>query len=130
RASLPGEIVPGREFYDFDDKYVDGLAELRVPAPLSAAETEEVRALAIRAYRALRVEGMARADFFFETESKATKGRGFLVNELNTSPWYTPISMNPKLREATGVSYGAHIDELVRLAIERHDRRSRFDTKR
>jgi D-alanine-D-alanine ligase len=124
RASVPGEVVPGAEFYDFDDKYVDGAAELRVPAPLTDSERQDVQALAVRAYEALRVEGMARVDFFFEPQ------RGFLVNELNTIPGFTPISMYPKLWEASGISYAELIDELVRLALERHERRSRFDTKR
>jgi D-alanine-D-alanine ligase len=125
RASVPGEVVPGGEFYDFDDKYLDGVAELRVPAPLDDAATEQVRALAIDAYKALRVDGMARVDFFYEAP-----GRGFLVNELNTIPGFTPISMYPKLWEASGLSYSELIDELVRLALERHDRRARFETKR
>jgi D-alanine-D-alanine ligase len=125
RASVPGEIVPGHEFYDFDDKYVDGLAELRVPAPITDAAAAEVRALAIKAYEALGVDGMARVDFFFEES-----GRGFLVNELNTIPGFTPISMYPKLWEASGVPYAELIDELVRLALERHARRARFETKR
>jgi len=124
RASLPGEIVPGAEFYDFDDKYVDGRAELRIPAPLSPEATKEVQHLAVQAYRALRVDGMARVDFFYEP------ARGFLINEVNTIPGFTPISMYPKLWEASGLSYAELIDELVRLAIERHQRRSGFDTKR
>ena len=127
RASLPGEIVPGAEFYDFDDKYTDGRAELRIPAPLSADETRDVQLLAVHAYKALRVDGMARVDFFYETEGRE---RGFLINELNTIPGFTPISMYPKLWEASGLSYSELIDELVRLALERHERRSRFDTKR
>jgi D-alanine-D-alanine ligase len=125
RASVPGEVVPGNEFYDYDDKYLDGLADLRIPAPLSEARTDEVRALAISAFKALRVDGMARVDFFFEEE-----GRGFLVNEVNTIPGFTPISMYPKLWEASGVGYAELIDELVRLAIERNERRSAFETKR
>ena len=70
RASVPGEIVPSHEFYDFDDKYLDGAAELRVPAPLSDEATERVRALAVQAYRALRVDGMARVDFFYEEDGR------------------------------------------------------------
>jgi D-alanine-D-alanine ligase len=128
RASVPGEIVPGGEFYDFDDKYLDGVADLRIPAPLDADATERVRALAIEAYKALRVDGMARVDFFYE--DPAAGGRGFLVNELNTIPGFTPISMYPKLWEASGLPYHDLIDELVRLAIQRHARRARFETKR
>jgi D-alanine-D-alanine ligase len=125
RASVPGEVVPGSEFYDFDDKYIDGLADLHVPAPIGEAAADEVRALAIRAYKALGVDGMARVDCFYEEA-----GRGFLVNELNTIPGFTPISMYPKLWEASGVPYSELIDELVRLALERHERRARFETKR
>jgi D-alanine-D-alanine ligase len=119
RASVPGEIVPGSDFYDYDDKYRDGRAKLLVPAPLTSDQADEVRALALRAFAALGCEGMARVDFFFEEA-----GRGFLLNEVNTIPGFTPISMYPQLWEATGLAYGALIDELVRLAIERHDRRA------
>jgi D-alanine-D-alanine ligase len=125
RASVPGEIVPSHDFYDYDDKYLDGASQLLVPAPLEPADAARVRELAVAAFQALRCDGMARADFFFEEG-----GRGFLVNELNTIPGFTPISMYPKLWEASGLPYPALIDELVRLAVERHDRRSRFSTKR
>jgi D-alanine-D-alanine ligase len=127
RASVPGEIVPSHEFYDYDDKYLDGAAGLLVPAPLDEAATAQVRALALDAFRALRCEGMARVDFFFETEG--AQPRGFLLNEINTIPGFTPISMYPKLWAASGVSYPELIDELVRLALERHARRRR-NTKR
>jgi D-alanine-D-alanine ligase len=125
RASVPGEIVSSHEFYDYEDKYVDGTCQLLVPAPLDEAPATRVRALAIDAYRALRCEGMARVDFFHEEP-----GRGFLVNEVNTIPGFTPISMYPKLWEASGMAYPDLIDELVRLAVERHDHRSRFSNKR
>src|ERR671919_933312 len=120
RASLPGEVVPSHEFYDYDDKYVDGTSELLVPAPLVEAHVAEVQALALDAYRALRCEGMARVDFLFEEGD-----RGFLVNELNTIPGFTPISMYPKLWQASGLSYSGLIDELVGFALERHQRRRR-----
>jgi D-alanine-D-alanine ligase len=125
RASVPGEIVSSHEFYDYEDKYIDDTCQLLVPAPLDEAVAAEVRALAIDAYRALRCEGMARVDFFYEE-----RDRGFLVNEVNTIPGFTPISMYPKLWEASGLAYPDLIDELVRLAVERHDHRSRFSTKR
>jgi D-alanine-D-alanine ligase len=125
RASVPGEIVSSHEFYDYDDKYLDGTCQLLVPAPLDEEQTAEVRQLALDAFRALRCDGLARVDFFFEEQ-----GRGFLVNEVNTIPGFTPVSMYPRLWEATGVSYPELVDELVRLAIERHDRRSAFSTKR
>jgi D-alanine-D-alanine ligase len=124
RASVPGEIVPGHEFYDYADKYLDDGAQLLVPAPLPEATAAEVRELAVTVFRAVRAEGMARVDFFYEEG-----GRGFLCNEVNTIPGFTPISMYPKLWEATGVPYSALIDELVRLALERHSHR-RHNTSR
>jgi D-alanine-D-alanine ligase len=127
RASVPGEVVPGAEFYDYDDKYTTDAATYRIPADLSPAEVAEVQRLAVDAYRALRVDGMARVDFFYED---GEGGRGWLVNELNTIPGFTPISMYPKLWEASGLSYAELVDELVRLAIERHARRTAFSTKR
>ncbi|MGI9596206.1 MAG: D-alanine--D-alanine ligase family protein, partial [Acidimicrobiales bacterium] len=117
--SVPGEVIPGAEFYDYEDKYVDGNAKLVIPADLPPPVVERIHELAVEAFRALRVEGMARADFLYEEQ-----GRGPLVNELNTIPGFTPISMYPKLWEASGLSYSALIDRLVGLAIERHDRRS------
>ena len=118
RASVPGEIVPSHEFYDYDDKYVGDGAQLLVPAPLSTAEISEVQQLAIKIYRTLRSDGMARVDFFYE-EGK----RGFLCNEINTIPGFTPISMYPKLWQASGVSYPELIDELITLALARHAKR-------
>lgn len=117
-VSVPGEIEPGAEFYDYNDKYHDGNARLLIPAALADDEIEWFQRLAEQAYRALRVEGMARADFLYEQG-----GRGPLINELNTIPGFTPISMYPKLWEASGLSYPDLIDRLVDLAIERHDRR-------
>ncbi|MEO6126303.1 MAG: D-alanine--D-alanine ligase family protein [Ilumatobacteraceae bacterium] len=126
-ASSPGEVVPGKEFYDYEDKYVDNSAELLIPAPLSAEHTVEVQRLAVDVYRALRCEGLARVDFFFE--DPATGGRGFLINEVNTMPGFTPISMYPKMWQQSGLSYPALVDKLIDLAIERHQRRRR-NTKR
>ena len=120
RASLPGEIVPGAEFYDYADKYVDDGSQSLIPAPLTAEQTAEVQELALRSFKALRCEGLSRVDFFFEEG-----GRGFLLNEINTMPGFTPISMYPKLWIASGLSYSDLIDELVRLAIERHGRQRR-----
>jgi len=123
-ASLPGEIVPGDEFYSYEDKYVTDGAQLLVPAPLPDDAVEEVRELAVRAFRALRCEGLSRVDFFYEEQ-----GRGFLCNEVNTMPGFTPISMYPKLWIQSGVTYSELIDRLVDLAIERRHRRRR-NTKR
>jgi D-alanine-D-alanine ligase len=121
-ASVPGEIVPGDEFYSYADKYERGDAQLLVPAPLSESLTAEVRALAIRAFDACRCEAMARVDFFLE---QGPHGRGLLVNELNTIPGFTPISMYPKLWEESGLSYPQLLDRLVELALARHARRAR-----
>ena len=123
-ASLPGEIVPGAEFYDYADKYQDG-AELLVPAPLDADEVAACRRLAIAAYQALRVDGLARVDFFYEDGREGRGGRGWLVSELNTMPGFTPISMYPKLWAESGLPYPQLIDRLVELALERHARRER-----
>lgn len=120
KASTAGEIVPGGEFYDYADKYINNSAQLHVPASLTASQLHDVQQLAIRAYRTLRCEGMARVDFFFEED-----GRGFLCNEINTIPGFTPISMYPKLWAASGLGYAELIDELVDLARERHGRRPR-----
>lgn len=120
RASLPGEIRPKAEFYDYDEKYLNDTAELLVPAPLSAGEVADVQRLSIAAFRALRAEGMARVDFLYEEG-----GRGFLINEINTIPGFTPISMYPKMWAASGLPYPELVDELVRLALERHARRRR-----
>lgn len=114
-ASVAGEIFPGAEFYDYADKYQDG-AELSIPASLSADELAEVQRLAIAAYRACKVEGLARVDFFYE------ENRGWLVNEINTMPGFTPISMYPKLWAASGVDYPTLIDHLIELAVSRHER--------
>ena len=122
-ASGPGEIIPGEEFYSYEDKYVTDGAQLLVPAPLSTDDTERVRSLAVEVFNVLRCDGLARVDFFFE-EGR----RGFLCNEANTIPGFTPISMFPKLWQAAGVSYSALIDRLVDLAVERKARR-RHNTK-
>ncbi len=124
RPSIAGEVIPGKEFYDYEDKYVDDGAQLLIPAPLTAVEMAEVRRLAVQIFRTLRCDGMARVDFFYEEA-----GRGFLINEVNTIPGFTPISMYPKLWQATGLGYGELIDELVTLAIDRHSRQRR-NTKR
>jgi D-alanine-D-alanine ligase len=118
-ASLPGEVVPGAEFYDYADKYEDGKVQLLAPAPLSEAETAEVRRLAVRAFEACRGEAMARVDFFLRDDGV------FLVNELNTIPGFTPGSMYPVMWEASGLPYAKLLDRLVELALERDERRRR-----
>ncbi|AUH70038.1 D-alanine--D-alanine ligase family protein [Gordonia sp. PS3] len=123
-ASLPGEIKPGSDFYDYEDKYVTGAAELMIPAPLSDEAIAQVRELAADAFVALRCAGLARVDFFYEED-----GRGWLLNEVNTIPGFTPASMYPKMWEATGITYPDLIDRLVTLALEVHRRRSSFSTE-
>jgi len=117
RASLPGEIVPRHEFYSYEAKYLDDEgADLRVPADLDPATTERVRELAVRTFRTLCCEGMARVDFFLTPDDE------LVVNEINTIPGFTRISMYPKLWAATGLPYPELVDELLRLALERAER--------
>ncbi len=117
-ASLPGEVVPAADFYDYADKYEDGKAELRAPAPLSAEQTAKVQQLAVRAFEACRGEAMARVDFFLRDDGV------FVVNELNTIPGFTPISMYPRLWDVSGVPYAELLDRLIDLAIARAQRRA------
>jgi D-alanine-D-alanine ligase len=125
-ASVPGEIVPGDDFYSYADKYEDDAAQLIAPAPLSGQQTTEVQRLAIAAFEACRCDAMARVDFFFEeTRPGGIAGRGFLVNEVNTIPGFTPISMFPRLWELSGVPYAELLDRLIGYALARHERRTR-----
>ena len=120
RASVPGEILPSREFYSYEAKYVDGTSGLIIPAPLPAEMTVRIQELAVRAYKAADVAGMARVDFLLDTES----GQVYL-NELNTIPGFTKISMYPKLWEASGIAYPGLVDRLIELAIQRKADRDR-----
>ena len=113
-ASLPGEIVAGREFYDYEDKYIENKAQLIIPAKLPKEKTEEIRRLAVAAFRAIGASGFARVDFFLERGTN----RAF-VNEINTIPGFTQISMYPKLWEATEIKYSRLIERLVELGLER-----------
>ncbi len=113
-ASVPGEIIPCNEFYDYRAKYVDGRSELLIPAPLPPEVTERVRRLAIEVFLALECAGFARVDFFVRRGTNE-----IMVNEINTIPGFTPISMFPKLWEASGLPYSQLIDRLLQLAIER-----------
>ncbi|MEO6987837.1 MAG: D-alanine--D-alanine ligase family protein [Aquihabitans sp.] len=121
KTSVVGEIVPTHEFYDYDDKYVDGAAEMIIPAVIPDDVAAQARELALRAFTVLRCDGLARVDFFYEEE-----GRGLLFNEINTLPGFTPFSMFPSLWSASGLGYGELIDELVELALQRHEHRARF----
>jgi len=119
-ASIPGEVVPVNEFYDYEAKYLKEGSELRIPAPLTPQQTKRVREVAIRAFQAVDGAGMARVDFLVDRK------RGTIyVNEVNTIPGFTSISMYPKLWEATGVPYSELLDRLVSLALERHREKSR-----
>jgi D-alanine-D-alanine ligase len=121
QASMPGEILPGADFYSYEDKYAaDSLAQIRIPAELDAATLARVRDLALRAYRALECSGMARVDFFLDRRS----GELF-VNELNTLPGFTSISMYPKLWEAEGLPGPALVTRLLELAESRWNGRRR-----
>jgi D-alanine-D-alanine ligase len=119
-VSVPGEIVPGDEFYSYDDKYVNDNSVGIVPAALTRDQVEDVRGITLAVYRALRCWGLARCDFFLEEG-----GRGFLCNEVNTMPGFTPISMFPKMLIASGMTYPEIIDRLVELALDRHAHRRR-----
>jgi D-alanine-D-alanine ligase len=115
-AAAPCEVLPSREFYDYEDKYLLDAAQFKVPAELTPGETAEVRRLAIECFRAVECEGMARVDFFLE---KAT-GRIY-INEINTIPGFTSISMFPRMWESGGLPYPKLIDRLIQLALERHE---------
>jgi D-alanine-D-alanine ligase len=121
KASIVGEVVPGREFYDYDDKYREDNAKLLIPAAIPEEVSQDVRRLAVEAFWVAGISGMARVDFFLE------RGTGrVLVNELNTLPGFTAISMYPKLWEASGLPLPRLLDELIRLAIERKEKRDRL----
>ena len=124
KASIVGEIVPGHEFYDYDDKYRDDKARLVIPADVPETVSAEARRLSVEVFRLCGASGMARVDFFLERGTDRV-----LVNEINTLPGFTAISMYPKLWEATGVPLPALLDELIRLALERRDRRARLLTE-
>ena len=118
KASVPCEILPSRDFYDYEDKYLLNKAQTVVPADLTPAQTAEIQRLAIACYQAVECEGMARVDFLLETAS----GK-FFINEINTIPGFTSISMYPKMWEASGLAYSDLVDRLIQLALERHELR-------
>ena len=122
-ASVPGEIIPCREFYDYIAKYVDDRSELIIPADLPPEVTRRIQELAIAAFLAVDCAGMARVDFLLDKDTGELN-----VGELNTIPGFTPISMYPKLWEASGISYSELIDRLIELALERHADNSRSET--
>jgi len=120
RASVPGEIMPHREFYDYTAKYLEEGTRTDIPAKLSPAQTRRFQEYAVRAFRVLELGGMARVDFFLEHRS-----RKIYLNEVNTIPGFTSISMYPKMWEASGVSYRELVDRLIELALEQHKEKSR-----
>lgn len=120
RASLPGEVIPHRAFYDYRDKYLEGKTQFRIPAQLPEATIREVQRLAVEAYKAVDCAGLARIDFFLENET----GKIYL-NEINTIPGFTEISMYPKLWGVSGISFGRLVEELIRFGLERHRRKKR-----
>lgn len=122
-ASVVGEIVPAHEFYDYEAKYLDEGSTLLIPAPIPGSLAEEVRALAVRAFQAIDAAGMARVDFFLERKSNR-----IYLNEANTIPGFTRISMYPKLWEASGLPYGKLVDRLITLALERFKEKQRSQT--
>jgi D-alanine-D-alanine ligase len=118
-ASVVGEIVPGKEFYDYEDKYLSEGSVPIIPARLTKAESKSIREMALAAFKACECAGLARVDFLMEPGNKSKPGRIYL-NELNTMPGFTAISMYPKLWAASGVPYAELIDRLIALALERH----------
>ncbi len=119
-VSIPGEIVPGAEFYSYEDKYFDDKSEARIPADLSPEQVREVQQMGLTAYRAIDAAGMARVDFFLDK----TTGE-FYINEVNTIPGFTRISMFPKLMEASGLPYPKLVDRLIELSLERWQEKQR-----
>ena len=119
-VSVVGEVVPGNEFYDYKAKYIDDNSDLIIPADIPDHVADEVRSLALKAFKAIDAAGMARVDFFVARDFSTV-----WLNEINTIPGFTRISMYPKLWEASGLSYSQLIDRLIELAIERHGDRVR-----
>jgi D-alanine-D-alanine ligase len=117
-AAIPCEILPSREFYDYEEKYISGVLNTALPADLTPEQTLEIQRLAVACYQAVNCEGMARVDFLLETAT----GK-FFINEPNTIPGFTSISMFPKMWEAAGLPYAQLIDRLIELALERHAER-------
>jgi D-alanine-D-alanine ligase len=120
-ASVVGEIIPGKEFYDYDAKYLSEGSVPVIPAKLTKTESRRIREMAVEAFRACDLSGLARVDFLMEPDGK----RRIFVNEVNTMPGFTQISMYPKLWEASGVAYTELITRLIELGLERHGDKNR-----
>jgi D-alanine-D-alanine ligase len=123
QASIPGEVVPSNDFYDYAAKYIDGKSDLRIPAPLPPSVADQVRELSVTAFKAIDGAGLARVDFLLSAET----GELYL-NEINTLPGFTAISMYPKLWEATGIPYDELVERLIDLALERQQEKDRSQT--
>jgi D-alanine-D-alanine ligase len=121
KASVVGEIIPGKEFYDYEAKYLSEGSVPVIPAKLTGAETKQIREMAVAAFRACDLAGLSRVDFLMEPDGK----RRIFINEVNTLPGFTQISMYPKLWEASGIPYTELITRLIELALERHQERNR-----
>lgn len=124
-TSVCGEVLPSREFYSYESKYIDGTSGLIIPSQLPDKVTEKIREYAVRAYKAIDCAGMARADFFVESDTNK-----IYLNELNTLPGFTSISMYPKLWQASGLSYPQLVDRLIELALARKAQRDRTEHRR
>ncbi|MBI5943193.1 MAG: D-alanine--D-alanine ligase [Chloroflexi bacterium] len=125
QTSVCGEVLPSREFYSYESKYVDGTSGLIIPAQLPAEVSDRIREYAVRAYKAIDCAGMARADFFLNGETNQV-----YLNELNTLPGFTSISMYPKLWQASGLTYAQLVDRLIELALERKTQRDHTEHRR
>jgi D-alanine-D-alanine ligase len=123
-ASVPGEVIPSREFYSYESKYIDGTSELIIPAPINAKTAERARRLAVKAYKAIDCAGLARVDFLLDKETS-----NLYLNEINTMPGFTQISMYPKLWDISGLPYSALIDRLIDLALERKADRNQTERR-
>ena len=122
KASVPGEVIPEDEFYTFSDKYINGKTRFKIPANLPKKLNKSIQELSIKAFKVLDLAGLARVDFLVDPGGK------IYINEVNTIPGFTSISMYPKLWDESGLSYGKLLDELIRLAIERHQEKSQLKT--
>lgn len=129
QVSLPGEIIPSREFYSYEAKYVDDRSQLLIPAPISDELTRRVQELALRAYQAIDCAGMARVDFLLERDAADGAPDGLYLSELNTIPGFTRISMYPKLWDYSGLPYPRLVDRLIELALERKAERDRTERR-
>jgi len=122
-ASVPGEVIPSREFYDYEAKYLDASSRILIPAPLTEPQASEIRRLAIAAFRAVDGAGMSRVDFLMARDSGET-----YLNEVNTIPGFTTVSMYPMMWQASGLAYPDLLHRLITLALERHDEKQQLRT--